>query len=78
MNFFYLDAILQSTPPGVISKSGDRRDLRGEVIQWQLSVLPKEAADSTIVSQPSGRWVDRSANGVAIFEPSGVVRPGRW
>ena len=34
-------------------------------------------AGSAIVSQPSGREVDQSANGVAIFEPSGVVRPGQ-
>jgi hypothetical protein len=33
-NFFLIfDAILQSTPLGVISKSGDLSDMRGEIIQ---------------------------------------------
>jgi hypothetical protein len=76
--YFYFYAILQSTPPGAISKSSDWSDMRGEVIQWRLSDIPKGAADSTIVSQPSGRGADQSANGVAIFEPSGVVKPGQW
>ena len=76
-SFFLFNAFLQSTPSGAISKSGDESGLGEKSSNDDSPACPRGGAGSAIVSQPSGREVDQSANGVAIFEPSGVVRPGQ-